>query len=80
MITVRFYGPYRDVVGADSIEMKATGLRTVADVMQAVAKRYPKVGPQLASAHLALNQMSASPLSPVKPGDVLALFPFVAGG
>ena len=80
MITVRFYGPYRDVVGADFIEMKAAGLKTVADVVQAVAQRYPKLGPHLASANLALNHMSADPQSPIKSGDVLALLPFVAGG
>jgi len=79
-ITVRFYGPYRDIVGEDFITMKDRGLKTVADVVQAVAKRHPKIGPQLASANLALNHMSADPLTHVRPGDTVAIFPFVAGG
>ena len=79
-ITVRFYGPYRDAAGADAVELKAAGLKTVADVLQALAKRYPKMGPHLASANIALNHMSSDPMSPVKSGDTLALFPFVAGG
>ncbi|HWL94048.1 MAG TPA: MoaD family protein [Phycisphaerae bacterium] len=86
-VTVRFFGPARDLAGESSIEMEIAPGETAGGVFAKLGERYPKLHRALASAagsgpmtRPAVNRTYV-PLSHVlKDGDEVAIIPPVSGG
>lgn len=86
-VEVRFYGGVSQAAGTESACVQFIG-STLGDLLEEVKKRWPGVsefidGPKSGSAVLVLNgnALEVPDLSKrLKPGDVLSIMPFVAGG
>ena len=75
VITVRYFASLRERLGRSEDLVEAAGLSSVADVWKRVsAESLP------ANTLVAINQVYASPGSPVRAGDEVAFFPPVTGG
>lgn len=86
-VEVKFYGGVAQAAGAESARVQFKG-STLGDLLEEVKKRWPGAsefidGPKSGSAVIVLNAMAleAPDMSKrLKPGDVLSIMPFVAGG
>ncbi|MEX0941632.1 MAG: molybdopterin converting factor subunit 1 [Pseudomonadales bacterium] len=81
-IHIIFFASVRETIGTDSLELKATGLGSVADVVTALTDMGPEWHRALTAENLlvAVNQTMVEPGHKVKPGDEVAFFPPVTGG
>jgi molybdopterin converting factor small subunit len=75
---VRLFGPARDAAGSAQIETEAAA--TVAELLAAVAERYPALREMLAVSAVAVNREYAPPERGLAPDDEIALIPPVSGG
>lgn len=78
-ITVLLFASYADALGSASVSLELPAGATVSDVVAELASR-PGGGTLPARPLVAVNQRYAAPLTPVHPGDEVALIPPVAGG
>ncbi len=77
-ITVRYFAAFRERAGLAE-ESISTDAETAADVFAATANRHGSTEP-LSHLKVAINDDMAGWDSPVADGDVVLLFPPVAGG
>ena len=77
-ITVRYFAMFRENAGVDE-EALTLEAATAADVFMATKDRHGSSEP-LGHCKVAINDVMADWDSPVSDGDVLLLFPPVAGG
>ena len=77
-ITVRYFAMFRENAGVDE-EALTLEAATAADVFAATKDRHGSSEP-LGHCKVAINDVMADWDSPVSDGDVLLLFPPVAGG
>ena len=77
-ITVRYFALFREQAGVASETIEAD-VATAADVFAATSSRHGSTEP-LGHCKVAINDEMASWDAPVKDGDVVLLFPPVAGG
>ena len=75
---VRLFGPAREAVGSGETEVE--GAATVADLLAALAERYPALREMLEVSAVAVNCEYARPDRPLEQGDEIALIPPVSGG
>ncbi len=77
-ITVRYFAMFREHAGIDgeAVEIEA---QTAADVFDALKQRHGSTEP-LGHCKVAINDEMADWDSPIDDGDVVLLFPPVAGG
>ncbi len=77
-ITVRYFAMFREHAGIDgeTVEIEA---HTAADVFDALKQRHGSTEP-LGHCKVAINDEMADWDSPIDDGDVVLLFPPVAGG
>lgn len=79
-LRVRLFASFREAVGGGSLDWEAAEGATVRDVVTALHQAYPKLGPALDRAMLAVNQEYVGPDLKLNDGDELALIPPVSGG
>ncbi|HNP37037.1 MAG TPA: MoaD/ThiS family protein [Woeseiaceae bacterium] len=77
-ITVRYFAMFRENAGL-SVETLQSDAVTAADVFKATVSRHGSTEP-LGHCKVAINDVMASWDSPISDGDVVLLFPPVAGG
>ena len=79
-LTVRLFAAYRELVGANLVEVVLSDRATARDVPLALAESFPQLREALASGRLVVNQEFASPDLLIRPGDEVAMLPPVSGG
>ena len=80
-ITVLYFAALRDAVGVaqEDVELSQAAL-PVASLLKILAERRPVLSSRLSSLRVAVNESFALASDIVRPGDVIALIPPVAGG
>ena len=79
-VHVRFFASLRARSGEPGCTLDLPGGATVGEALHAVVTRYPALAGGEGAWHLAVNQTHADPATVLMPGDVLAIFPYLAGG
>ena len=79
-IHVRLFASQRETLGRSSISADVPEGSTAASALSSLAKEYPDLAAGSGSLAFAVNREHASPDTPLKEGDDLALLPPVAGG
>lgn len=79
-VSIRLFATLRDRAGVDQTEIELPNGAHVADLLPALAAKYPLIEPGLSTAMVAINQEYAFPDDKINPGDEVALFPPVSGG
>mgnify|MGYP001813708675 FL=1 len=77
-ITVRYFAMFREHAGVEQ-ETLALDVATAADVFSATRQRHGSAEPN-GHCKVAINDVMADWDSPVSDGDIVLLFPPVAGG
>lgn len=78
MITVKFFGEYKETAGTDELLLKPQGYSTVKDILDIVPGMFK--GLDISQANVAKNAKFVDPSEPVADGDEVAIFPPVSGG
>ena len=78
-LTIRFFGPARDIVGGSSMSLDVDEGETVGSVAGRLAKEYPRLGAAL-GIRLAVNRAYVPLNHVLSEGDELAVIPPVSGG
>ena len=83
-VSVLLFASYADALGAPSVELAlepgATAGDALAQVRAMAAARAGKGGRPLPPARVAVNERYASESTALRPGDVVAVIPPIAGG
>lgn len=80
IIVVHLFGPARDAVGDESIEVEIAEGSSVADLLEAVRRDVPQLAHLLDASRLAIDLRYASSDDPIPADAEVALIPPVAGG
>lgn len=83
MIVVQYFASVRERLGIDSEQVDASGIATVAALLDLLAARHGDKGQRVlkdARVLAAVNQVVADAQAPVRNGDEVAFFPPVTGG
>jgi molybdopterin converting factor small subunit len=78
MITVKFFGEYKETTGTDELLLKPQGYSTVKDILDIVPGMFK--GLDISEAKVAKNAKFVDPGEQVADGDEIAIFPPVSGG
>lgn len=79
-VEVKLFGPVRDIVGTDTVQLEVHGSHTGEDAFDALAVRYPGLRPWRSSVRLAVN-LEYLPFShTLRAGDEVSFIPPVSGG
>ncbi len=79
-ITVRLFASVRETVGMPTLTLELPEGATLAQAIDHLVAHYPALESHRAAWHFAVNQVHAEADAPLRPGDTLAIFPYVAGG
>ncbi len=79
-VTVRFFASMRESVGAEEAVFRVPQGTTLQALIERILARYPQLNGHQSSWHFAVNQVHAEPETPLHDGDVVAIFPYIAGG
>jgi MoaE-MoaD fusion protein len=80
-IEIRLFATLKDRAGQARVLLTLPQAEvTVAEMLAAVAAAYPALSPSLPTSLVAVNRQYATPETPIRPGDEVALFPPVSGG
>ena len=79
-VTVRFFASLRDVTGEAQCELTLFPGARLSDLVAQLVQRHPALDGYQDSWHFAVNQTHAEPDTPLRAGDQVAIFPYVAGG
>lgn len=79
-ITVRLFASLRDAAGVSHCILELPEGASLQQAVDALVSHYPALDGYQESWHFAVNQTHAEPESTLRPGDTLAIFPYVAGG
>ena len=77
-LRIRLFAAYREIAGADSLEIESAEAASVGEAWEVVLSRYPDLRRFPPSA--AVNATFATPETTVKSGDEVAFLPPVSGG
>jgi molybdopterin converting factor subunit 1 len=78
-VTVRYFAAFRERAGRDAEELALDGSATARDVFERVRHRIGSSEP-LSHCKVAINDEMVGWDAPVRDGDIVLLFPPVAGG
>jgi len=78
-VTVRFFGPARDLAGCETATFDFAAGETVGAVAGRIAREHPDLGRAL-GVRLAVNRAYVPLNQPLKDGDEIAVIPPVSGG
>jgi len=79
VLTIRLFARYAELFGSDVLEIPATGIETVGDLLAALRK-HPIGAAVAGTALVAVNLKQARSRDPISPQDEVALLPPLAGG
>ena len=79
-VTVRFFASMREAIGADEAVFRVPKGTTLAELTERILRRYPQLDGHQSSWHFAVNQVHAEPDATLRDGDIVAIFPYIAGG
>ena len=79
-ITVRFFASLRDTTGTSQCTLDLPEGATVGDLVKQLLVSYPALKGHQSSWHFAINQTYVEPDTLLRPGDRVAVFPYIAGG
>ena len=79
-LKVRFFALYRERAGSNQISLDLPEESTVADLTDAVRRRFPNLAPPDVAIVVAVNADYAEPETLLGPGDDVCLIPPVSGG
>lgn len=79
-ITVRFFASIRDRAGEAHCTLDLPDGARLDQALEQVIARYPALSGHQASWHYAINQTHAELDALLYAGDVLSIFPYIAGG
>jgi molybdopterin synthase catalytic subunit len=79
-MSVRLFASFRQAAGADRAEVETEPGPRVRDLLTALHRQYPALGPALDSAMVAVNLEYVGPDYRLHEGDEVAIIPPVSGG
>ena len=79
-LKIKLFATLKDRAGSAHIEVELPDVTTVEQMLTAVAADYPQLAPAIPTTLVAVNKAFATPPTPIKAGDEVALFPPVSGG
>ncbi len=79
-ITVRLFASQRELLGTSSLQADVPDPSTAGSALVLLADAHPALRSSIGSTAFAVNREHASPETPLRDGDELALLPPVAGG
>ncbi len=79
-VIVRFFASMRESVGADEAIFSVPPGTTLEALTERILARYPQLNGHQSSWHFAVNQVHAEPHAVLQDGDIVAIFPYIAGG
>lgn len=79
-VTVRFFASVREATGTPQCSLDLPDGACLSDLVDRLLERYPELAGHQASWHFAVNQTHAEADTPLKTGDRVAIFPYIAGG
>lgn len=79
-VRIRLFASFREAVGSGALTWEAPDGATVGAVVAALREAYPRLGPAVEQAMLAVNQEYVGADLRLRDGDELALIPPVSGG
>jgi len=79
VIRVQLFARYAELFGRDQVELPATGLETVGDLLTRL-RELPGGAALGAGVLVAVNLRQARPDAAIAPGDEVAILPPLAGG
>ena len=79
-LKILFFASLRDYVGARTTDMEIPSASTVAELKDALVKKYPQMAPARSSIMVAVNREYASDEQVIPLDAEIALFPPVSGG
>jgi len=79
-IQVKFFGPVRDIVGADELTMSLPDQCTGEALLQTLMNRHPRLGEWSSSLRLAVNLEYAHIGRVLEDADEVSFIPPVSGG
>lgn len=79
-VTVKFFGPLRDLVGRDEVRLPVATQCTGSDVFDMLAREYQALRQWKEVVRLAVNYEYVDITHPVVEGDELCFVPPVSGG
>jgi molybdopterin converting factor subunit 1 len=80
-IVILYFAGLRDLLGMGEERLALPeGVGTVSGLADHLVLAHPELRGRLESVRFAVNESFAEPHEPVKPGDIVALIPPVAGG
>ena len=77
---VLLFGPAREATGSARVSVAVEAPATAAQVLAALERDHPALGPLLPRARVAVNRHYVDADSPVTPDDEIAIIPPVGGG
>jgi molybdopterin converting factor subunit 1 len=79
-VTVKLFARLRQIVGDGTMERDLTEGATVGDLLHSLHAEFPRLADFTARTIISVNQEFATPDSPLRDGDEVAIFPPVSGG
>ena len=79
-ITVKMFGRYKSIMGANTIEINITKGYTIWHVIDSLVKKYPRLEKEKKFILVSHNQMYATLETIIKDGDEITLSPPIVGG
>jgi molybdopterin converting factor subunit 1 len=79
-VTVRLFANLRETVGVSQIALELPECASLYTVVEQLLALYPELDGQQDMWHFAVNQIYADPDTPLRSGDHIAIFPYIAGG
>jgi molybdopterin synthase sulfur carrier subunit len=79
-VTVRLFANLRETVGTSQLVLDLPESASLSAVVEQLLARYPELNGQQDMWHFAVNQTHADADTPLRSGDRVAIFPYIAGG
>lgn len=77
---VRLFGPAREAVGEETVEIEVGARATAGAVLDALGRARPELAPLLERSRVAVDRAYVDPATPVEPDQEIAVVPPVGGG
>ncbi len=79
-VTVKLFARMRELVGTGTLEQEIKENATIADLVDHLHARFPKLAQAAPRTIISVNKEFADPNTPLSEGDEVAFFPPVSGG
>jgi molybdopterin synthase catalytic subunit len=79
-VTIRLFASFREAVGASAVSLELGEAPRVGELLKKLRASYPRLGPSLDSALVAVNLEYVGPDFQLTEGDEVAIIPPLSGG